>query len=71
MCAFIIYLLTSNIGSLGLRSGLAVFSEPDSGQGLSLAISMIQAAMGITVGLFLSTLCFYPRGTQHTPLMSF
>ncbi|GAB5590308.1 pheromone-regulated protein prm10 [Umbelopsis nana] len=58
-------------GSLGLRSGLAVFSEPDSGQGLSLAINMIQAAMGITVGLFLSTLCFYPRGTQHTPLMSF
>ncbi|KAI9288829.1 hypothetical protein BC943DRAFT_122570 [Umbelopsis sp. AD052] len=58
-------------GSIGLRSGLAVFSEPDSGQGLSLAMSMIQAAMGITVGLFLSTLCFYPRGTQHTPLMSF
>ncbi|KAJ2960086.1 hypothetical protein NQZ79_g4462 [Umbelopsis isabellina] len=58
-------------GSIGLRSGLAVFSGTDSGQGMTMAINMIQAAMGITVGLFLSTLCFYPRGTQHTPLMSF
>lgn len=27
--------------------------------------------LGITVGLFVSTLIVYPKGTQHTPLMNF
>jgi hypothetical protein len=40
-------------------------------QGAGFALSMIETSIGITVGLFVSTLLVYPKGSQHTPLMNF
>ncbi|KAI8089126.1 uncharacterized protein BX664DRAFT_127947 [Halteromyces radiatus] len=67
----IFYLVPS---SLGVKAALGLFGNSTSEigtQGASLALSMIESSIGITVGLFLATLIVYPRGTQHTPLMTF
>ncbi|KAG0172399.1 hypothetical protein DFQ30_010535 [Apophysomyces sp. BC1015] len=62
-------------GSLGLKAALGLFGSASStefgSQGAGFALSMIESAIGITVGLFVATLVVYPKGSQHTPLMSF
>ncbi|KAI8086365.1 uncharacterized protein BX664DRAFT_282229 [Halteromyces radiatus] len=62
-------------GSLGLKSALGFFGASSgsefSNQGAGFALSMIEAAIGISIGLFVATLIVYPRGTTHTPLMNF
>ncbi|OBZ91601.1 Pheromone-regulated membrane protein 10 [Choanephora cucurbitarum] len=62
-------------GSLGLKSALGFFGSTDNSefanQGAGFALSMIETSIGITVGLFIATLVVYPKGTSHTPLMSF
>ncbi|KAI9007917.1 hypothetical protein CLU79DRAFT_777507 [Phycomyces nitens] len=62
-------------GSLGLKAALGLFgtsaSNEYSNQGAGFALSMIESAIGITVGLFVATLVVYPRGSTHTPLMNF
>ncbi|KAI8329830.1 hypothetical protein BC941DRAFT_463614 [Chlamydoabsidia padenii] len=67
----IFYLVPS---SLGVKAALGLFgnSSTEVGtQGAGFALAMIEASIGITVGLFLATLVVYPKGTQHTPLMTF
>ncbi|KAI9271400.1 hypothetical protein BY458DRAFT_571457 [Sporodiniella umbellata] len=62
-------------GSLGLKAALGFFVKNGQGefanQGAAFALSMIETAIGISVGLFVATLIVYPKGTQRTPLMSF
>ncbi|KAF7730798.1 hypothetical protein EC973_001316 [Apophysomyces ossiformis] len=62
-------------GSLGLKAALGLFGAASNtefaSQGAGFALSMIESAIGITVGLFVATLIVYPKGSQHTPLMSF
>ncbi|KAI7863703.1 hypothetical protein BDF14DRAFT_1876182 [Spinellus fusiger] len=62
-------------GSLGLKAALGLFgtsnSNEYSNQGAGFALSMIESAIGITVGLFVATLVVYPKGSTHTPLMNF
>ncbi|OZJ01836.1 hypothetical protein BZG36_04795 [Bifiguratus adelaidae] len=59
-------------GSVGLRSGIALMGGEDiNGSGAGFALAMIESAIGIAVGLFSATLIVYPKGTVHTPLMSF
>ncbi|KAI7898259.1 uncharacterized protein BX663DRAFT_525723 [Cokeromyces recurvatus] len=62
-------------GSLGLKAALGFFDNSGASeyanQGAGFALSMIETSIGISVGLFISTLIVYPKGTQHTPLMSF
>ncbi|KAG1563282.1 hypothetical protein G6F49_000160 [Rhizopus delemar] len=62
-------------GSLGLKAALGFFGQSGTGefanQGAGFALSMIETSIGISVGLFVATLIVYPKGTQHTPLMSF
>ncbi|ORZ05437.1 hypothetical protein BCR42DRAFT_463392 [Absidia repens] len=67
----IFYLVPS---SLGVKAALGLFGNSSSEvgtQGAGFALAMIESSIGITVGLFLATLIVYPRGTQHTPLMTF
>ncbi|KAI8353231.1 hypothetical protein BD560DRAFT_336851 [Blakeslea trispora] len=65
----VFYLVPS---SLGIRGAIGLFggTEENSNQGAGFALAMIESSIGITLGLFLATLIVYPRGTQHTPLMS-
>lgn len=63
-------------GGLGLKAALGLFGGSGdinqySSQGASFALSMIETAIGISVGLFIATLVVYPKGSQHTPLMNF
>ncbi|KAI8992317.1 hypothetical protein BDB01DRAFT_841642 [Pilobolus umbonatus] len=62
-------------GSLGLKAALGFFGQNASGefanQGAGFALSMIETSIGISIGLFIATLIVYPKGSQHTPLMSF
>ncbi|KAI8344707.1 hypothetical protein BC941DRAFT_342683 [Chlamydoabsidia padenii] len=62
-------------GGLGLKSALGFFGTATgsefSNQGGGFALSMIETSIGISIGLFVATLVVYPRGTAHTPLMSF
>ncbi|KAI9307476.1 hypothetical protein BJ944DRAFT_157988 [Cunninghamella echinulata] len=63
-------------GGLGLKAALGLFGGTDdinqySSQGSAFALSMIETAIGISVGLFIATLIVYPKGSQHTPLMNF
>ncbi|KAI7891759.1 uncharacterized protein EV154DRAFT_215922 [Mucor mucedo] len=57
---------------LGLKAAIGLFSgsEEVGTQGAGFALAMIESSIGITLGLFLATLIVYPKGTQHTPLMS-
>ncbi|ORZ12393.1 hypothetical protein BCR42DRAFT_356468 [Absidia repens] len=67
----IFYLVPS---SLGVKAALGLFGNSSSEvgtQGAGFALAMIESSIGITVGLFLATLVVYPKGTQHTPLMTF
>ncbi|KAI8071428.1 hypothetical protein BC940DRAFT_168560 [Gongronella butleri] len=72
----IFYLVPS---SLGVKAALGFFGHDTSSpasdtigmQGADFALAMIESSIGITVGLFLATLIVYPRGTTHTPLMTF
>jgi hypothetical protein len=59
-----------------LKAALGFFGSTTDGgefanQGAGFALSMIETSIGITVGLFVSTLLVYPKGSQHTPLMNF
>ncbi|KAI8372328.1 hypothetical protein EDC96DRAFT_438880 [Choanephora cucurbitarum] len=65
----VFYLVPS---SLGIRGAIGLFggTEDSSNQGAGFALAMIESSIGITLGLFLATLIVYPKGTQHTPLMS-
>ncbi|KAG0175481.1 hypothetical protein DFQ28_000098 [Apophysomyces sp. BC1034] len=59
-------------GSVGLRSGLAFASEGAAGgEGAVFALAMIEAAIGIIIGLYLSTLLVFPFGKQSAALGSF
>ncbi|ORX51209.1 DUF1212-domain-containing protein [Hesseltinella vesiculosa] len=69
----IFYLVPS---SLGVNAANGFFGGDGSGnaigtQGAGFALAMIETSIGIMVGLFLATLIVYPRGTTHTPLMTF
>lgn len=54
----------------GNHSSYTVSSSPDSSI-YSMGYGMIQVAIGITVGLFLSALVIYPMGKRRTGLFSF
>ncbi|KAF7726495.1 hypothetical protein EC973_008730 [Apophysomyces ossiformis] len=59
-------------GSTGLRSGLAFDGTAGAGgDGAHFALTMIRAAIGIVIGLYLSTLIVFPTGKQHAIIGSF
>ncbi|CDH57450.1 prm10p [Lichtheimia corymbifera JMRC:FSU:9682] len=61
-------------GSLGLKAAIGLFGGNQNeymSQGGSFALSMIEASIGIALGLCIANLLVYPKGAQHTPLMNF
>ncbi|KAJ1855344.1 pheromone-regulated protein prm10 [Coemansia sp. RSA 1822] len=56
-------------GSVGVRGFSSLLSK-EGGQGLSLALQMITTCLSIMIGLFASSFMVYPRGKQHSALVT-
>ncbi|KAF9424999.1 hypothetical protein BGZ94_007934 [Podila epigama] len=57
-------------GSIGLKTGVALFTDDMAG-GVNLALQMVIAAIAISVGLFASALVVYPMGKARSAQMTF
>ncbi|KAJ1772711.1 pheromone-regulated protein prm10 [Coemansia sp. RSA 1813] len=56
-------------GSVGVRGFSSLLSK-EGGQGAQLALQMITTCLSIMMGLFASTFVVYPRGKQHSALVT-
>ncbi|KFH62284.1 hypothetical protein MVEG_11495 [Podila verticillata NRRL 6337] len=57
-------------GSIGLKTGVALFTDDMAG-GVNLALQMVISAIAISVGLFASALVVYPMGKARSAQMTF
>ncbi|KAG0076912.1 hypothetical protein BGZ92_002184 [Podila epicladia] len=57
-------------GSIGLKTGVALFTDDMAG-GVNLALQMVISAIAISVGLFASALVVYPMGKSRSAQMTF
>ncbi|KAJ1801711.1 pheromone-regulated protein prm10 [Coemansia sp. RSA 2399] len=57
-------------GSVGVRGFSSLLSKEGGGQGAQLALQMITTCLSIMMGLFASTFIVYPRGKQHSALVT-
>ncbi|KAJ2059772.1 pheromone-regulated protein prm10 [Coemansia sp. S146] len=56
-------------GSVGVRGFSSLLSK-DGAQGAQLAMQMITTCLSIMIGLFASTFLVYPRGKQHSAILT-
>ncbi|KAJ2861493.1 pheromone-regulated protein prm10 [Coemansia erecta] len=57
-------------GSVGVRGFSSLLNKESGGQGAQLALQMITTCLSIMMGLFASTFIVYPRGKQHSALVT-
>ncbi|KAI8391737.1 uncharacterized protein BYT42DRAFT_592090 [Radiomyces spectabilis] len=58
-------------GSIGVKGALQLFDDSDNANGGTFAVQIIGIALSITLGLFLSNLCVYPRGRKRSVFLGF